>query len=182
MRVPFFSLLLAVGYVRAAVINLPFWGNEQGAFEVNFTIGTPAQQVTFWLIEDYAEPEADVVVDSETNPGGAFYGNKSSTFQPRNTLYSPQGLPVGVNATDVFTFQQLNQFFRMPKQYIDWFTQAVGIQDSEHVACDLQAEIVFSVGNAEIRFWLPRSVFQRHCVLRDYATFQIGVATRLPPH
>ncbi|KAI6230656.1 hypothetical protein M3Y99_01036000 [Aphelenchoides fujianensis] len=337
----FFSIVLLclVGNAGAkTVVNLPFDGGAFGSFRINLTVGTPGQEVSFYLFEREAQPEADVVVNGEY-PEGAFFREESSSFQVVNALDNYLGTPIGVNGTDVFTlgdgvtvklpfrlydypfyqviddyylyfdttafglnrppdgsfsfFQTLLEIFEektvvfsydhvtdswpmyswgivtlggkaedrcaddwiiqpeapwllpveqwavnidevtfgthtfdtpghlyfsqiewdlwMPEQYTEWFMNALGIQDYTYVPCDVQTDIVFSVGGAEVhvtpdeylnrenqetsrrcslriepseykQFILPRSVYQRHCVLRDYSNFQIGFATRLPPN
>ncbi|KAI6233121.1 hypothetical protein M3Y99_00947600 [Aphelenchoides fujianensis] len=92
----------------------------------------------------------------------------------------------------------------MPQKYRDLLVNAIGAQSWDHVPCDTQLELVFSVGGKEIRvlpdeyvmprgdgngcyvyaadaeqFLLPNGVFRRHCLLLNYENYSLGFATRL---
>ncbi|KAI6234195.1 hypothetical protein M3Y99_00827100 [Aphelenchoides fujianensis] len=93
----------------------------------------------------------------------------------------------------------------MPQKYQDLLVEAIGVPSWDHVPCDTQLQLVFSVGGKEIRvlpdeyvmsrgdgngcyvyaadaeqFLLPNTVFRRHCLLLDYSeNFSVGFATRL---
>ncbi|KAI6233496.1 hypothetical protein M3Y99_00906600 [Aphelenchoides fujianensis] len=106
MNARYFSIVLlcVIGNAGAkTVVNIPFDGGAYGSFRINLTVGTPGQEVSFYLFEREAQPEADVVVHSQDNPEGAFFREDSSTFEVVNPLDNYLGTPIGVNGTDVFT-------------------------------------------------------------------------------
>ncbi|KAI6231188.1 hypothetical protein M3Y95_00355100 [Aphelenchoides besseyi] len=108
--------------------------------------------------------------------------------------------------------QTLISFFEssiiVPETYYDQICNALHVDGMGNVDCDIQTEIVFTIGKQEIRmppeeylvqssqsgncvvnievrfgsenFVLPSYVLRRHCLLYDYSGINVGFSTRLP--
>ncbi|KAI6224634.1 Napsin-A [Aphelenchoides besseyi] len=99
---------------------------------------------------------------------------------------------------------------QVPLSYMDWIRKALNAKQKDVVDCEIQTEIVFTIGNRDLRlqpddyvnrleqketgrcyvnfqesvgvnnFVLPSGYLTRYCVLHDYAGLNVGFSTRLP--